>query len=157
MWFRSLGGEFTYEDAISWRRKWQNPFQENSVNRDAWWATSIGLQRVRHDSARPHVACTWRSTGWIFYRMSLSEGLSDNLLLIKMGSSVECHSYCIMSRVPTICLTCHYLTLVLILAEDVFVRCPHSKITLPSHLSPLPRLPHSWKELTTVGSYSSTP
>ena len=49
---------------------------------------SVGLQRVGQDWARPHVACTLRSTGWIFFRTSLSEGLSDNFLLIKLGSSV---------------------------------------------------------------------
>ena len=35
-----------------------NPLQysclENSMDRGAWWAKSIGLQRVRHDGANRH-------------------------------------------------------------------------------------------------------
>ena len=158
-WVWSLGGEDPLEEEMA-THSWKTPWTEVPGGQQ-----SIALERVG-DWARPHVACTLRSTGWIFHRMSLSEGLSDNILLITMGSSVfekkapevECHFHHIISRVPTISLTCHYLTLVLILAENVFVRCLHSKITLPTPLPPSPRrLPHSWKELSTVGSYASIP
>ena len=159
-WVGSLGGEDPLEEEMA-THSWKTPWTEVPGGQQ-----SIGSQSVGHDWACPHVACTLRSTGWIFHRMPLSEGLSDSFLWITMGSSVfekkapevECHFHHVISRVPTISLTCHSLTLVLTLAENVFVRCLHSKITLSTPLPPSPcRLPHSWKELTTVGSYAATP
>ena len=44
---------------IPWRREWKpNPvfFLENPMDREAWWATVHGVERVRYDLATEHVS-----------------------------------------------------------------------------------------------------